>query len=135
MIHITFACKNSYRNGSRNILSAYRIIETICKHIVPKDALTGGGVGVGVDEAADCGVVIAGLEVIEPGFFVVVVATIAQGIALRQGVGSGQDLAVGIVRVGRYYLLIAVQDRQNIALEVGDIVVGGTIFRVSGDVP
>ena len=33
-----------------------------------EDTLTGGGVGVGVDESADGGVVITGLEVIEPGF-------------------------------------------------------------------
>ena len=75
------------------------------------NSLTGGGVGVGGDESADGGVEITGLELIEPGFFVVVVATIAQGIDFCQGAGSGQDLAVGIVRVGRYYLLIAVQDR------------------------
>ena len=31
------------------------------------DSLAGGGVGVGVDEAGKLGVVVAGLEVIEPG--------------------------------------------------------------------
>jgi len=31
------------------------------------DALAGGGVGVGVEEAAELGIVVAGLEVIEPG--------------------------------------------------------------------
>ena len=31
------------------------------------NALAGGGVGVGVDEAAELGVVVAGLEVIELG--------------------------------------------------------------------
>ena len=95
---------------------------------MPQEALTGGGVGVGVDESADGGVVVAGLEVIEPGFGVVDVAAVAQGIDFCQGAGSGQDLAVGIVGVGGYDLLIAVQDRQNIALEVGDIVVGGAII-------
>ena len=29
--------------------------------------MAGGGVGVGVDEAAEFGIVVAGLEVIEPG--------------------------------------------------------------------
>jgi hypothetical protein len=61
MIYITFTRKNSYRIGTRNIFSAYRIIKTIGEHIMAEDALAGGGVGVGVDEAADCGVVIAGL--------------------------------------------------------------------------
>ena len=31
------------------------------------DTLAGGGVGVSVDEAAEFGIVVAGLEVIEPG--------------------------------------------------------------------
>ena len=80
-----------------------------------------------VDETAGGGVVVAGLEVVESGLFVVVVAAVTQGVDLCQGAGSGQDLAVGIVGVGRHDLLIAIQDGQNIALEVGDIVVGGTV--------
>ena len=36
---------------------------------MPQEALAGGGVGVGVDESADGGVVIAGLEVIQGGFY------------------------------------------------------------------
>ena len=44
-----------------------RITSTIRKHIAADNSLTGRGVGVGVDEAAEFGIVVAGLEVIEPG--------------------------------------------------------------------
>jgi hypothetical protein len=44
-----------------------RITSTIRKHIAAEDSLAGGGVGVSVDEAAELGIVVAGLEVIEPG--------------------------------------------------------------------
>jgi len=49
------------------VTSIYWVIITIRKHITADDSLTGGGVGVGVDEAAQLGIVVAGLEVIEPG--------------------------------------------------------------------
>ena len=45
-----------------------RIIQAIGEHVVAKNTLAGGGVGVGVEEAADCGVVISALQIIEPGF-------------------------------------------------------------------
>ena len=38
------------------------------------NSLTGGGVGVGVDESADLGIIIPGLQVIEPGLCWVIVA-------------------------------------------------------------
>ena len=44
-----------------------RIIIAIREHIAADNALAGGGVGVGVQEAAQLGIVVAGLEVIEPG--------------------------------------------------------------------
>ena len=47
-----------------------------------EDSLAGGGVGVGVYEAAGGGAVITGLEVVEAGFVVVVVATTVGKIAL-----------------------------------------------------
>lgn len=44
-------------------------IETIGKHVVASDTLTSRGVGVGVDESTDSGIVISGLEIIEPGLY------------------------------------------------------------------
>ena len=51
-----------------------RIIATVCKHIVAQEILTGGSKGVCVDETTDTGIVISALQVVEPGFSVVVVA-------------------------------------------------------------
>ena len=56
------------------INSANRIIAAVGKHVITEDALTCGNEGVGVDETADCGVVITGLQVIEAGIGVVLVA-------------------------------------------------------------
>ena len=44
-----------------------RIIKAVGKHVGAEDSLAGGGVGVGVEEAAQLGIVVAGLEVIELG--------------------------------------------------------------------
>lgn len=48
---------------------------SIRKHIVPEEALTGGGEGVSVDEALYNWVIITALEVIELRFCIVIVAT------------------------------------------------------------
>ena len=45
----------------------YRVIIAIRKHVMADNSLAGGGVGVGVDEAAQLWIVVAGQEVIEPG--------------------------------------------------------------------
>ena len=62
------------------ILVDYRIIAAVGKHIVAQDALAGGGVGVGVYEASEVCIVVAGLEVIEAPFGIVDIATVAQGV-------------------------------------------------------
>ena len=50
------------------------IIQTIHKHIVAEEPLSSACVGVGVDESANLGIVITGLQVIEPGLCWVIVA-------------------------------------------------------------
>ena len=68
-------------NGSRRITSVHRVILAIGEHIGAKKAVgVGGGIGVGVDEAADCGVVVARLEVVQAGVAVIDVATVTQGV-------------------------------------------------------
>ena len=44
-----------------------RIIIAVGEHIVAEDTLTSGDKGIGVEEAADLGIIITGLQVIEPG--------------------------------------------------------------------
>jgi hypothetical protein len=55
------------------ICSADGVIPTIGKHVIAENTLAGGNEGIGVDESADCGVVITGLQVIEAGIIVIVV--------------------------------------------------------------
>ena len=50
----------------------------IGKHVIAKDTLAGRGEGIGIDESADLGIVITGLEVIEPSFDIVELAMNAQ---------------------------------------------------------
>ena len=52
--------------SSSVVAITYRIIPTIREHIAAEEALAGGGEAVGVDEAAEIGVVITALQVIEP---------------------------------------------------------------------
>ena len=66
-----------------------RIVEAIGEHVIAQDALAGGDEGVCADEAAHLGVVVAGLEVIEAGFGVVDIATVAEGVQLAEGGGQG----------------------------------------------
>ena len=58
-------------NGFRTIriLKHNGIIITIRKHIVAQEALARGGVAVGADKSAEGRIVIAGLQIVEPGFF------------------------------------------------------------------
>ena len=49
-----------------------RIVKTIAKHITAEDTLAGGGVGISIDESTDSGIVISGLEIIEPGLYFLV---------------------------------------------------------------
>ena len=68
-------------------------------------ALTCGGVTVCIYKPSCGGVVIAGLEVIEAAFGIVVVATVAERVLLGQRTGGGQDLTVGVVGIGRLALM------------------------------
>ena len=68
-------------------------------------ALSCGGIAVRIHEPSCSGVIIAGLEVVKPRFGVVVVPSVAKRVSLGQGAGGGQDLAVGVVGVGRLALM------------------------------
>ena len=68
-------------------------------------ALACGGVAVCIHKPSCGGVVITGLEVVEAAFGIVIVASVAKRIFLGQFTGCGQDLAVGVVGVGRLALM------------------------------
>ena len=71
-------------------------VVTIRKHIGSDKALTCACEGVGVDEPVVRGVVVAGLEVVEAGFGVVVVAAVAQGVAVDEAGRGGSPSGGGI---------------------------------------
>ena len=56
-------------------MKIHRIIQTVGKHVIAQDALAGGGVGIGIDESAQFGIVVTGLEVVERGLGVLVLST------------------------------------------------------------
>ena len=71
-------------------------VVTIRKHIGSDKALACACEGVGVDESMVCGVVVAGLEVVEAGFGVVDVAAVAQGVAADEAGRGGSPSDGGI---------------------------------------
>ena len=60
--------------GSRGILTIHRVVATIGKHVITEKTLPRASKGIRIDESADAGIVISALQVVEPGFSVVVVA-------------------------------------------------------------
>ena len=69
------------------------IITTIGKHISTEEGLAGTAIGVGVYESGDSGVIISGLQIVEAGFDIVMVAPIAEGVTVCEVGGVGQDCA------------------------------------------
>jgi hypothetical protein len=51
---------------SRDIYPANWIIAAVGKHVIAQHALAGGYEGIGVEEAAQFGIIIAALQIIEP---------------------------------------------------------------------
>ena len=65
----------AYMGGiARTVHKNHRVVQTVGKHIIAKNTLSGAGVGIGIDESAQFGIVITGLEVVERGLSVLCVA-------------------------------------------------------------
>ena len=62
-------------NSARQISMNNRIIIAIGEHVIAQQTLAGGDVAVGIEESTPLGVVVTGLEVIEPGFLDYALAT------------------------------------------------------------
>ena len=71
------------------ITVCYRTIPAVRKHIEPQEALPRAGIAVGVEEAAQGGVIISALEVIEARLLIQVVAV---GTKMRSNWLSKQQL-------------------------------------------
>ena len=90
--------------------------------------MSGGCKRIGVQESADFGVIISALEVVQPGFGIVDVATVAQGVQDAEGgsevAGGGEGVTPGVVGVGDDGCAAGAQDGSYITLQVRHIVVG-----------
>ena len=90
-------------------------------------SLPRGGKSIRIHKPSCSGVIIAGLEVIEAAFRIVVVATVTKWVFLGQGAGGGQDLAVGVISVGCDGVAAGVHQAHDVTLQVGDVIVGGSV--------
>ena len=110
-----------------------RIVLAIREHIGAEEAVgIGGGKGIGIDEPAVGKVVVPALEVVEARFAVVVIPTVTQGVDVPDEAGGGVLLSVFIVHgvvapravvVGRGERAVRVQQRNDVALRVEDVVI------------
>ena len=124
---------NSKPRFSVLIRSHDRIILAICEHIGAEEAVgVGGGEGVGIDEPAVGEVIVPALEVVKARFAVIIVTTVTQGVDVPDEGGIRGLFAVstmhGIVApravvVGRGERAVRVQQRDDIALRVEDVVI------------
>ena len=73
--------------------------------------MAGGGEDVGIDKAADLGVVIARLQIVEPGFRIEVIAAVAEGVHVSKCAGLGDDVTPSIVSI--FYTTIVANTRPS----------------------
>jgi len=118
LAHCNFICKTPLR-----VYKGNRIIPTICKHIAANNSLPGGYIGVGIDESANCGIIVSGLAVVEAGFGIVVVAAVSEGVNGCMGAGGRDCIAVGVVFVISGGIACGVNQSYDIALHIGDVIV------------
>ena len=93
--------------------------------------MTGGGVDIRIDKSAPGGVIISALEIIEAGFLIVNVTTVAQGVNFTQVdirvIIGGNQPSPNVVDIADHRSAGTVYDGDYIALQVGNVVVRGII--------
>ena len=117
--------QKSRTRSSAWVIHIHRIIEAIGEHVIAQQALAGGDIAVGIEESTPLRVIISALEIIQPGFVIVVIAAVAKRIQLADGVGlaafNGQYLAPGIIGVDHHQHAAAVEQRDHITLQIQNI--------------
>lgn len=107
---------------------------TIGKHIIPKNVSI-IYYFICIDKSTSIGIIIAGVEVVKTGFGVVVIAAIPEGVEVGD-VGSVRagdkvpgailyvkDVSPRIVEILRHQRAAAVQDADDVALPIVDVVI------------
>ena len=67
------------------VLTVHRIIQAIGVAVMSQHPLTGGELDIGGDEAAEFGVIVSALQVVEPCLFIIHIAAIAEGLFRAKG--------------------------------------------------
>ena len=98
MTNKTFIAQNNRICTSR-VFTDDRIIATVGKGIIPKETLTRTDVTIHIDKSTGSRVIIAGLEVIEAGINIVVIAAITDGVGFCHTAGGIKKFAVRVVLV------------------------------------
>ena len=98
-------------------------VVTIHPHVIPNNTLPSGSIAIRIDKPPHHRVIVSALEVIEPGFLVVHVSTVAQGVDACQGSRCRDDLAIGIVVIAGRHRTAGVHNAHYVALEIGDVIV------------
>lgn len=80
-------------------------------------------IAIRINEPTNGGVVIPALEVVEPGFLVVDIPTVAQRVDICQRARSGNDFPVRVIVVACDNVLAGVHNPHHVPLQVGDVVV------------
>ena len=114
------------------------VVVAVGKYIATENSSTGRCKCIGIDESTDGGVVITGLQVIEPGIMVINIATIQQRIQLNDCMGTGSrggnDVAPGVIGVVADKAAGIAADFNHIALQIGDVIVGCAVQRYRGGI-
>ena len=110
---------------ARWIKTYYRIIRAIRPHISAKHTLPGGHVNIRRNEPANLGVIVPCHQVVQPGFGVVIIASVTEGIVCAQracqGAGGGDQLAPCIVGIFYHTVTVCVHKADYIVLAVSEV--------------
>ena len=105
------------------VFSINRIVTTVGKHVVTSYILSGRNIPIRIDPPTNLRIVITAGYIIEPGFGVEVVATVADGVDARHRAAGAEKLAPGVVAVVRNLRPTCGEDLHHVALQVRHIVV------------
>ena len=96
----------------------YRVIITICKHVVSNNALPSRCIFVRIDKPPDLGIIVSALAVIQSSLGIVDIAAISQRIDLAMGTGCFYCITIRSVLIIRRGLAAGIDQSDNISLEV-----------------
>ena len=108
------------------------IITTICKHIYAKKSLPRTRITIRIDETMVLRVIVSALQVIEAGFTIIIVSTISERIDFRQIALRRDYLAPRGVDILCLHDAICINDLNNIALQIENIVICLKVAAVDG---